>query len=142
MVQGGGEQGRTNERPGTDHVISGPMGGVEKTAPDGANTQTHRHLDMTESTQGADPVKHRENCKTLPFEHRIGCQCVKLFYLKMSLLLPSLLSLLLLSQLLPSLLLLSLLLLSLLILSLLLPSLLLQSLLLQSLLLKSLFYHH
>ena len=26
--------------------------------------------------------KHSEICKTLPFEHRIGCQCVKLFLLK------------------------------------------------------------
>ena len=26
--------------------------------------------------------KHRENCKTLPFKHCIGCQCVKLFFLK------------------------------------------------------------
>ena len=26
-------------------------------------------------------VKHRENCKTLPFEHIIGSQCVKLFLL-------------------------------------------------------------
>ena len=25
--------------------------------------------------------KHCENCKTLPFEHRIGCQCVKWFLL-------------------------------------------------------------
>ena len=35
---GGGEQGKTHERPGTDQVISGPMRGLEKkTAPDGAN---------------------------------------------------------------------------------------------------------
>ena len=27
---GGGEQGRTNERPGTDHVTSGLMKGLEK----------------------------------------------------------------------------------------------------------------
>ena len=26
--------------------------------------------------------KHHENPKTLPFEHRIGCECVKLFLLK------------------------------------------------------------
>ena len=26
--------------------------------------------------------KHRENRKTLPFEYRIGCQCVKLSLLK------------------------------------------------------------
>ena len=25
--------------------------------------------------------KHRKNCKTLPFEHLISCQCVKLFLL-------------------------------------------------------------
>ena len=40
------EGGLTNERPGTDHVISGPMRGLEKTAPDGANTHTHTHPDM------------------------------------------------------------------------------------------------
>ena len=28
--EGGGGQERTNERPGTDHVISGPMRGLEK----------------------------------------------------------------------------------------------------------------
>ena len=34
----------TNERPGTDHKISGPMRcqEEEKTAPDGANRQTER----------------------------------------------------------------------------------------------------
>ena len=38
-MEGGGS---TNERPGTDHVISGPMRGVEKTSPDGADRQTSR----------------------------------------------------------------------------------------------------
>ena len=42
--------GRTNERPGTDHVISGPMRGLKKTAPDGAdrkiNKQTDRQTNM------------------------------------------------------------------------------------------------
>ena len=34
----------TNERPVTDHVISEPMRGLKKTAPDGADRerQTHR----------------------------------------------------------------------------------------------------
>ena len=36
--EGGG--GGTNERPGTDHVTRGPMRGLKKTAPDGANTPT------------------------------------------------------------------------------------------------------
>ena len=41
---------------GTDHVISGPMRGLKKTASDGANKQTNRqtsgHRDsMTESAQ-------------------------------------------------------------------------------------------
>ena len=35
---GGG--GRTNERPGTDHVESGPMRGLEKTAPNVTDKQT------------------------------------------------------------------------------------------------------
>ena len=52
MVTGIHGGGRTNERPGTDHV----------TSPDGANTQTHRHTDghgdsMTESAQWANSVK-------------------------------------------------------------------------------------
>ena len=37
---------------------------------------------MASSAFGPIDIKHRENCKTLPFEHRIGCQCVKLFLLK------------------------------------------------------------
>ena len=36
--------GRTNERPGIDHVTSGPMISLKKTAPDGANRQTDRHV--------------------------------------------------------------------------------------------------
>ena len=32
-------------------------------------------------TQGYH-LKHRENCKTLPTEHSISCQGVKIFYLK------------------------------------------------------------
>ena len=43
------EGGRTNERPGIDHVISGPMRGLKKTAPDGANT----HIDFI-STRNVD----------------------------------------------------------------------------------------
>ena len=42
-IGGKGEGGRTNERHGTGHVTSGPMRGLEKTAP---MTQTHRHMDM------------------------------------------------------------------------------------------------
>ena len=38
--------GREEEGPtrglGTDHVILGPMGGLKKTSPDGANRQTDR----------------------------------------------------------------------------------------------------
>ena len=37
--KGGREGGRTNERPGTDHVISGPMRVLEKTASHGADIQ-------------------------------------------------------------------------------------------------------
>ena len=52
--------GRTNETPGTDHVISGPKRGLNKTAPDSAGRQTDRQTDkhtdghgnyMTESAQ-------------------------------------------------------------------------------------------
>ena len=43
--------GRANERPGTSHVISGPMRGLEQIAPDGANTHTHGDS-MTELAQG------------------------------------------------------------------------------------------
>ena len=54
--------GLTNERPGTDHVISGPTRGLEKTASDGADRQNHRQTDkncdsMTESAKWADAVK-------------------------------------------------------------------------------------
>ena len=46
----------TNEMPGTDQVISGPMRRLKKTASDGANKhinkQTNKHLDsMSESAQ-------------------------------------------------------------------------------------------
>ena len=42
----------TIERPGTDHVISGPMRGLKKTASDGADKHTPGHCDsMTESAQ-------------------------------------------------------------------------------------------
>ena len=41
---GGG--GRTNEMPGTDYGTRGPMRGLERTTPDGANTQADRHTDM------------------------------------------------------------------------------------------------
>ena len=37
------EGGSTNERPGTDHVISGPMRGLKKTAP---MAQTETQTDM------------------------------------------------------------------------------------------------
>ena len=37
---GGGAGGRTNERPRTDNVTSGPQ---KKTAPDSADRQTHTH---------------------------------------------------------------------------------------------------
>ena len=43
----GREGGGTNERPGTDHVTSGPMGGLKKTVLNGTNrqTDTHTHRD-------------------------------------------------------------------------------------------------
>ena len=49
-------EGRNDEWPGTDHVTSGPMRGLEKSAPDGAEPQNHRTTDgyggsMTESAQ-------------------------------------------------------------------------------------------
>ena len=37
--------GSTNERPETDHVISGPMTGLKKTAPNGADGHTDRQTD-------------------------------------------------------------------------------------------------
>ena len=37
----GGERGRNNERPGTDHVISGPMRGLEKNC-----TLWHKHINI------------------------------------------------------------------------------------------------
>ena len=51
---GGGVQGGTggNERPGTDPLTSGPMRGLEKTAPDGTEPHTDRYGDsMSESAQ-------------------------------------------------------------------------------------------
>ena len=56
---GGGGRGLTNERPGTDHVISGPMRGLEKNCTQWrrktnrhTDTQTHGHGDsMTESAK-------------------------------------------------------------------------------------------
>jgi hypothetical protein len=42
-----GREGRmTNERPGTDHVTSGPMRGLKKTALDGAHRHSDRYTDM------------------------------------------------------------------------------------------------
>ena len=38
MGGGGGEGGKTNERPGTDYMTSGPMIGLEKNC-----TRRHRH---------------------------------------------------------------------------------------------------
>ena len=48
--------GATNERPGTVHVMPGPMRGLKKTASYGADKQTQRQTDghgnsMTESAQ-------------------------------------------------------------------------------------------
>ena len=45
-TKGGREGGRTNERPETDHVILGPTRNIKKIAPNGANRQTSRQLDM------------------------------------------------------------------------------------------------
>ena len=36
----------TIERPGTDHVISGPMRGLKQNSPDGADSVTHGHGDI------------------------------------------------------------------------------------------------
>ena len=41
--RGGWGDGLTNEMPGIDHVSSGPMRGLKKTAPNSSDTQTHRH---------------------------------------------------------------------------------------------------
>ena len=54
MVQKKGAGGRTNERPGPDHVTSGPMRGLEKKLHSMA--QNHRQTDghgdsVTESAQ-------------------------------------------------------------------------------------------
>ena len=55
-VQSIAERGRTNERPGSDHVTSGPMRGLEIFSPDGANG----HGDsMTEMAQWG---RISENC--------------------------------------------------------------------------------
>ena len=43
---GGRDRWRIIEKPGTDHVTSGPIKGLKKTAPDGAHRQTDRHLYM------------------------------------------------------------------------------------------------
>ena len=43
---------RTNERPGTDHMILGPMRGLKKTAHNGADIQKDGHGDsMTDLAQ-------------------------------------------------------------------------------------------
>ena len=56
------EGGRTNERPGTDHVISGPMRGLEKTVFDGAdnqtNKQTHGHGDSMTNSASLEYKSH------------------------------------------------------------------------------------
>ena len=47
-----GRKGGTNERPGTNHMTSGPMRGLTKSCSDGAkphthtNTHTHTQTDM------------------------------------------------------------------------------------------------
>ena len=38
--------GGNKRKPGTDHVIVGPMRGLEKTAPDGAIKQTEKQTNM------------------------------------------------------------------------------------------------
>ena len=56
--------GRTNERPVTDHVTSGPMRGLGKMHPMAqTNKQTSGHGDsMTELAQWADSVKTKNIC--------------------------------------------------------------------------------
>ena len=57
---GGGGGGWPMRGLGTDHVISGPMRGLKKTASDGTNRQTSGHCDsMTESTKWG---RFSENC--------------------------------------------------------------------------------
>ena len=41
-----GGANETNEMPGIDHVTLGPMRGLEKNAPNGANRQTDKQTDM------------------------------------------------------------------------------------------------
>ena len=49
---GGGREGGPMRSLGTDHVISGPMKCLKKTASDGADRQNHGHGDsMTELAQ-------------------------------------------------------------------------------------------
>ena len=45
-----GWDGAANERPGTDHVTSGPTGGLEKNASDGADGQSDRQTDRQMAT--------------------------------------------------------------------------------------------
>ena len=55
MQGGGGDYGggRINETPKTNHVTSGQMRGLKKSAPDGAEPQTHEHGNsMTDLAQG------------------------------------------------------------------------------------------
>ena len=63
--------GGTNERSGTDHVTSGPMRGLEKTAPNGTNGNTDRHPDMAtlnlNRPSGADSVKTVKMHKNIIF---------------------------------------------------------------------------
>ena len=55
---------------GTDHVISGPMRGLKKTASDAANRQISGHCDsMTESAKWADSVKNLLKSKGLLYLH-------------------------------------------------------------------------
>ena len=43
--------GRTNEGPGTDHVITGPMRDLKKTAPNCADRQRDREPDKDTNKQ-------------------------------------------------------------------------------------------
>ena len=56
---GGGGRG-TNERPGSDHMISGPIRGLKKTTDDGADTQRHGIGDSI--TELAQLGRFSENC--------------------------------------------------------------------------------
>ena len=63
----GREGGRTNERPGSDHLISGPMRGLGKNCPNGADRHTHS---QTDGHSDSNTVKVNVSCQP----------CVQIFF--------------------------------------------------------------